>query len=142
MESAFTIVLNTNPYTYLGNRPFDAAPEATLDRGLVVLAMKKMTVPHILRLAGRALSKGGPPVSRLRFVDYRTDVTEVTVTGHGPFPYQVDGDHLGDTERLVLRHEPEVLQPRGRPTRARRVQPDPPTSGRVDVRRGGGKPDQ
>ena len=108
--SAFTIVLNTNPYTYLGNRPFDAAPEATLDRGLVVLAMRRMTVPNILRLAGRALSAGGPPVSRLRFVDYRTDVTEVTITGDQPFPYQVDGDHLGDTERLVLRHHPEILR--------------------------------
>jgi diacylglycerol kinase family enzyme len=27
----------------------------------------------------------------------------------GPFPYQVDGDHLGDTERLTFRHDPEVL---------------------------------
>jgi diacylglycerol kinase family enzyme len=108
--SAFTIALNTNPYTYLGNRPFDVAPEATLDRGLVVLAMRRMTVPNILRLVGRALSKGGPPVSRLRFVDYRTDVAEVTITGEEPFPYQVDGDHLGDTERLVLRHHPEILR--------------------------------
>jgi diacylglycerol kinase family enzyme len=109
VESAFTIVLNTNPYTYLGNRPFDVAPEATLTRGLVVMALKRMTVPHILRLAGRALSKGGPPVSRLRTVDYRADVTELTVTGIGPFPYQVDGDHLGDTEQLTFRHDPEVL---------------------------------
>jgi diacylglycerol kinase family enzyme len=109
VESAFAIVLNTNPYTYLGNRPFDVAPEATLDRGLVVMTLEQMTVPHILRLAGRALSKGGPPVSRLRFVDYRTDVTGMTVTGHGPFPYQVDGDHLGNTERLAFRHDPEIL---------------------------------
>lgn len=107
--SAFTVVLNTNPYTYLGNRPFEVAPEATLDRGLVVIAMREMTFPHILRLASAALSLGGGPVGRLRFVDYRFDVDAVTVTGDGPFPYQVDGDHLGDTEALVLRHEPEVL---------------------------------
>ena len=31
------------------------------------------------------------------------------VEGHGPFPYQVDGDYLGDTERLEFRHEPDVL---------------------------------
>jgi diacylglycerol kinase family enzyme len=110
VESAFAIVMNTNPYTFLGNRPFDVAPEATLDRGLVVLALERMTVPHILRLAGRALSRGGPPASRLRFLDYRADVTEVTVTGHGPFPYQVDGDHLGDTERLVFRHAPDIIR--------------------------------
>ena len=49
------------------------------------------------------------PASRLRFLEYRADVTEVTVSGHGPFPYQVDGDHLGDTVRLEFKHEPDVL---------------------------------
>ena len=34
----------------------------------------------------------------------------MTITGHEPFPYQVDGDYLGDTERLVLRHHPEILR--------------------------------
>ena len=33
----------------------------------------------------------------------------MTVTGYGPFPYQVDGDYLGDTERLEITHEPDVL---------------------------------
>ena len=31
------------------------------------------------------------------------------MTGHGPFPYQVDGDYLGDTERLEFRHVPDIL---------------------------------
>jgi len=109
VESAFAVVFNTNPYTYLGNRAFDVAPEATLERALVVMAMKEMTFPKLVRLAAAALARGGGQVSRLRFVDYRTDITEVTVTGHGPFPYQVDGDHLGDTSELVFRHEPEIL---------------------------------
>ena len=42
-------------------------------------------------------------------VDYRTGVHEVTVRGHGPVPYQVDGDHLGDAHVLVLRYEPDIL---------------------------------
>jgi diacylglycerol kinase family enzyme len=46
---------------------------------------------------------------RHRSVDYRTDLAAATVTGHGPFPYQVDGDHLGDAERLEFRHEPDAL---------------------------------
>ncbi|MEZ5252014.1 MAG: diacylglycerol kinase family protein [Ilumatobacteraceae bacterium] len=36
----FTIVLNTNPYTYLGNRPLDLSPAATLDRGLVAVTFR------------------------------------------------------------------------------------------------------
>ena len=33
----------------------------------------------------------------------------LTVTGHGPFPWQVDGDYLGEIERLDIRWEPDVL---------------------------------
>ncbi|MEJ7585570.1 MAG: diacylglycerol kinase family protein [Acidimicrobiales bacterium] len=109
IEGAFAVAFNTNPYTYFGNRALDVAPEATLERGLVSLTMGSMTFPKILRLAIRALSKGGRPVGRLSFLDYRTDLDAFTVVGHGPFPYQVDGDHLGDTEELVFRHAPAIL---------------------------------
>jgi hypothetical protein len=34
----------------------------------------------------------------------------VRVVGHGPFPYQVDGDYLGETTELAFRHEPDVLR--------------------------------
>lgn len=109
VESAFTVVLNTNPYTFVGNRPFDVAPEATLDRGLVVVALKSMTFPNIVSLVRAALASGSGQVSKLKAVDYRTDVAEFVVEGHGPFPFQVDGDYLGDTERLTFKHEPRVL---------------------------------
>ncbi len=109
IEAAFAVAFNTNPYTYFANRALDVAPDATLERGLVALTVRDLAFVKILRLAQAALSRGGGRVRRLRFVDYRTDCDRFTVTGHGPFPYQVDGDHLGDTERLELRHEPDVL---------------------------------
>ena len=102
------ICLNTNPYTYLGNRPLDLAPEATLDRGLAVVTVRTLAFVRTMRIIGSALS-GGRYLRNSRWTDYRHDLAELTVTGYGPFPYQVDGDHLGDTELLVLRHEPEVL---------------------------------
>ena len=110
IEAAFAIAFNTNPYTYFGNRPLDVAPDATLERGLVALTVRDMRFTRILRLARGALARGGGRIRRLRFVDYRADLEHFEVTGHGPFPYQVDGDHLGDTERLVFRHRPEALR--------------------------------
>jgi hypothetical protein len=107
-DGSFAIVFNTNPYTYLGNRPLDVAPEATLDRGLVALTVRSLRLGTILRLAGAALRGQGRP-ARLRAVDYRTDLDGLVVTGYGPFPYQVDGDYLGETEELVFRHEPDAL---------------------------------
>jgi hypothetical protein len=61
-----------------------------------------------MRIIGSALGSGRHLRSSA-WTDHRTDLTELVVTGHGPVPYQVDGDHLGDTERLEIRHEPEVL---------------------------------
>ena len=34
----------------------------------------------------------------------------LTVTGHGPFPYQVDGDYLGEADHLEFRYEPDSLK--------------------------------
>lgn len=108
VDGTFAIVLNTNPYTFLGNRPFDLVPEATLDRGLACVTFRSLRLPHILRAAATALA--GRDLRRLPFVDVRTDLSEVTVEGYGPFPHQVDGDYLGETERLHVRHVPNALR--------------------------------
>jgi diacylglycerol kinase family enzyme len=65
----------------------------------------------VLRVAGAALGIG-PPTSKLkvRYFDRRIDVPKVLIRGHGPFPYQVDGDYLGEVESLELRHEPDALR--------------------------------
>jgi hypothetical protein len=120
-DAYFAICFNTNPYTYLGTRPLDIAPDAGLDRGLVMVTVRSLRLDAILSLAALALAGKGR-VARSRHVVQRTDLASVVVRGHGPFPYQVDGDHLGDVEELVFRHEPEVLDlvlpdlsPGGRP---------------------------
>lgn len=107
-DGRFALCLNTNPYTFFGNRPLDIAPEATLDRALVSVTVRSMNFVQILRIAAAAL-RGGERLRRLPYVDLRTDLSWLTVTGHGPFDYQVDGDHLGETELLEFRHDPAVL---------------------------------
>ncbi len=102
------ICLNTNPYTYLGNRPLSLAPEATLDRGLAMVTLRTLAFGRTMRIIGSALV-GGRHLRTSRWTDHRTDLTRVVIEGYGPFPYQVDGDHLGDIERLEIRHEPDVL---------------------------------
>lgn len=107
-DAFFGIAFNSNPYTYLGTRPLDIAPDASLDRGLVMVSVRGLGFVQIMSLALSALGRG-EYIRRARHVDYRTDLTGFTVRGHGPFPYQVDGDYLGETERLELHHAPEVL---------------------------------
>ena len=57
IDGYFTIVLNTNPYTYLGNRPLDLSPAATLDRGLVAITFKTMSATAILTSLGRRAAR-------------------------------------------------------------------------------------
>ena len=107
-DGYFTIVLNTNPYTYLGNRPLDLSPAADLDRGLVAVTFRTLRVTTVLGAVSRALR--GRPIEPSRHIDVRTDLGGLSVTSGAPFPYQVDGDFLGDTRRLSFRHEPEALR--------------------------------
>lgn len=107
-DASFSVILNTNPYTYLGNRPLDIAPWADLDTGLTAITIRSLRLDTILRVAGSAMAGGGR-VGRIGRVDERRDVGAIEVTGYGPFPYQLDGDHLGEVERLTIRHQPEAL---------------------------------
>jgi diacylglycerol kinase family enzyme len=102
------ICMNSNPYTYLGNIPLNLAPDADLDRGLVMTTFRTMAMLSFLGLVGSVL-RTGSRFRRHRSVDYRPDLSEALVTGFGPLPYQVDGDYLGDAETLRFRHEPDAL---------------------------------
>jgi len=104
----FTIVLNTNPYTYLGNRPLDLSPAAALDRGLVAITFTTMNATAILGSLAGALRGGG--VKPAQHLDIRTDVERLVLEHDVPFPYQVDGDALGTTKRLEFVHVPDAVR--------------------------------
>lgn len=108
-DGYFTIVLNTSPYTFLGNRPFDIAPEATLERPLAVVTMRTLDVVPFVGIIAAALGFGRPLQSN-KHVDYHTDVQSFRIRAHDPVPYQVDGDFLGSVETLDFHHEPGALR--------------------------------
>jgi diacylglycerol kinase family enzyme len=103
------VCFNTTPFTYLGTRPFHVAPDAGLDQpGLVVVTLRTLRVTTVTGLALSGLA-GRRRFTNHPLVDYRTEVEEVRVTGHGPFPYQVDGDYLGEVATLRFRYVPDAL---------------------------------
>ena len=104
----FAICLNTDPYTYLGTRPLTLAPEATLDAALTMITIRSLRLGRVLTLSLAALR--GKPIGSRRIVDYHANVAGFTVRGHRPFPYQVDGDYLGEVSTLRFQYEPDVLR--------------------------------
>ena len=104
----FAICLNTDPYTYLGTRPFNVMPETTLDVPLSMVTLQSLRANRLVRVAAGALGYG-PPVISHRHVHSRTDVLAAVVASDTPFPYQLDGDYLGETTRLEFHYAPEAL---------------------------------
>ncbi|HUF85219.1 MAG TPA: diacylglycerol kinase family protein [Acidimicrobiia bacterium] len=107
-DSAFAIVSNTSPYTYLGRLPIVANPAAGLEDPLALTMFRTLEIPLILRSAASALTTTRM-ITRNPKIAQRDGLEALTITGHGPFPFQVDGDYLGETERLDIRYEPDAL---------------------------------
>jgi diacylglycerol kinase family enzyme len=105
----YTIVLNSDPYTYLGSRPLRVSPDAGLARPLAALTLQSLAFGSLARVATAALA-GSEKVRSHPAVDYRGDLDELRVVGYRPFPYQLDGDHLGEVEEVELRHRPGALR--------------------------------
>jgi diacylglycerol kinase family enzyme len=104
----FAVVLNTNPYTFVGKHPIHLSSAASLEKKLVVVTFRKMTTPLILKTLYSALRRGGLETSS--GIDIATDVEHVKFEFPAPFPYQLDGDYLGDTTSIDIKHCPEALR--------------------------------
>lgn len=102
------IVSKTSPYTYLGSRPIVVAPAAGIDTPLSVTIVKARHAPAMLSVAAAAMTSP-KMLHRHPDVVHRDGVWSAVVEGPEPFPFQVDGDYLGDVGRLDLAYEPDVL---------------------------------
>lgn len=105
----FTICLNTDPYTYLGTQPFTVAPQATLDNPLSVVTLRSLSAPNLTRLMLASLRSSNGVTSN-KGVDVRHDVETVRISSTEPFPYQLDGDYLGDVTSIDVRWERDALK--------------------------------
>ena len=102
-----TVVMNTNPYTYLGNRPIDLVPGLTLTDPLAVVTLEELRLSSLGPVLAGALR--GKDLSGQRSVDLRTEMRSLVIECDPPAPYQVDGDYLGASKRLRFTWTPERL---------------------------------
>jgi diacylglycerol kinase family enzyme len=89
------IVCNTSPWTFLGNRPVYAAPDASFDTALDVVALTKLSPLPAARHAAQVLRSTAKRGPRGKHVVSLHDLTAFTLQSQVPLPFQVDGDHLG-----------------------------------------------
>lgn len=103
------VVTNTTPYTFVGNHPLVLAPDADPQQGLAITVVRTMRLLPFLRLMG-SMFRSGERFRTSRHAFERGGFAELEVRADPPLPYQVDGDHLGDVDRLVFRHEPGAIR--------------------------------
>ncbi|MEV7622551.1 diacylglycerol kinase family protein [Actinoplanes sp. NPDC089786] len=107
-ELSMVIVQNTAPWTYLGDRPINPNPDASFDRGLDVLATRQLYVPSTIRTVTQMASRKGDPHGKQ--VLKLHDQDEFTVLSSRPQPFQLDGDYLGERQKVHFVSVPDALR--------------------------------
>ena len=104
------VAMNVNPYTYLGNRPLDLAPEVGLGTPLSLVTTTSLALPRLMPIVGIALGRrrGGLPDDGA--FHHWADVRGVTIQAPRPFPFQLDGEPQAAVCELRLLHLPDAIR--------------------------------
>jgi diacylglycerol kinase family enzyme len=97
-ELATVVIQNTAPWTYVGDREVNPNPDASFDLGLDVLAMRRLRVQSTTRMVTQSLSRQPDP--RGRQILRLHDLDEFTLVAERPQAFQVDGDYLGERNKV------------------------------------------
>ncbi|MFY1678734.1 MULTISPECIES: diacylglycerol/lipid kinase family protein [unclassified Streptomyces] len=90
-----SIVSNTSPWTFLGNRPIYASPAADFDTGLDLFGLSRLSTAAVARYGAQLLASSPSRGPRGRHAVSLHDLDEFTLHSKAPLPLQMDGDHLG-----------------------------------------------
>jgi diacylglycerol kinase family enzyme len=104
-----SIVTNTSPWTYLGNRPITPTPEASFETGLDLFGVTRMRLLSTLQTVRRMVI-GSKRLAKTRSVTVHHDLSEFTLTAAVPTDFQLDGDHLGQRESVTFRAIRDALR--------------------------------
>jgi diacylglycerol kinase family enzyme len=102
------IIQNTAPWTYVGDRAINPNPEASFDLGLDVLALRDLKVASATRTVTQLASRKGYPHGKQVLLLHDQD--EFTVVATRPQAFQLDGDYLGERQKVHFTSVPDALR--------------------------------
>ncbi|MFF3849565.1 diacylglycerol/lipid kinase family protein [Streptomyces sp. NPDC002328] len=94
-DLVLSIVCNTAPWTYLGNRPVYASPKASFDTGLDVFGLSRLSTAAVVRYGTQLLTSSPERGPHGKHAVSLHDLDRFTLHSKVPLPLQMDGDHLG-----------------------------------------------
>lgn len=117
VEGITTIVQNSDPFSYFASRPIRVCEGIAIDDGTLSIAVLKRATQRDMPTLIRRLFSETKPAARHKQVTHFDDVLSATVEtisqnkdgSPRPFPLQVDGDYIGERERVELKADPGAL---------------------------------
>jgi diacylglycerol kinase family enzyme len=107
VEVATAFVSNTDPWTYLGERPVHLNSGCSFETGLGLFALNGMPLPTVFKHVRQALlTKSNQRGRRLVRHD---DVPLIRIDAAEPVNFQVDGDLVGQRTRVEFHSVPGAL---------------------------------
>ena len=107
VDAVSVLIGRTHPYTFFKRFGVKVTPHATMDGGLEVVTVKKLRRRSLGRIAWQVLISGS--VIKRRNIDYVHDARGVEAASSRPYPVQVDGDYMGEFDRISVRLVPDAL---------------------------------
>ncbi|TAK70776.1 MAG: diacylglycerol kinase family lipid kinase [Actinomycetota bacterium] len=102
------IVQNTSPWTFIGPMPVDPCPRASFDTGLDLFGVRRLSLLSGVRYGRRILTSSRAGQTR-GLVTWH-DQSGFEVSASRPVQLQVDGDALGEVDRVAFRAVPAALR--------------------------------
>jgi diacylglycerol kinase family enzyme len=102
------IVQNTSPWTYVGDRPVNPNPDASFDCGLDLMALRELHVSSAARTVTQMATRKGDPHGKHLLKLH--DQAEFTVLASRPQAFQLDGDYLGERQKVHFVSVPQALR--------------------------------
>lgn len=117
IDGVTSIVQNSDPFTYFASRPIRVCEGIGIDDGTLSIAVLKRATQRDMPTLIRRLFSETRPAAHHKQVAHFDDVTHAVVETISqakdgtprPFPLQVDGDYIGERERVELRAAPSAL---------------------------------
>ncbi len=112
VEGVTSVVQNSDPYTYFGDRPIRICEGAGLETGrLGMTVLRRATVLELVTVLPRVFSGNPERVARHRRITGLGEIGGAVVSSLDgrPLPVQVDGDFIGDFDPVRYSVAPRAL---------------------------------
>jgi diacylglycerol kinase family enzyme len=106
-RAAFALVSNGPAYSYAGRVALRPAPHASFEGGLDLVAPIRLGTRDLPQFVWYAFGRGDR--AKARNLVYVHDADRLEIVCDTPMPLEVDGEDLGDVERVVIEAERQAV---------------------------------